>query len=247
MRKLGILIFILFFVLFFNVVQAETVADSDSDGVSDVDELAKFHTDPKVFDTDSDGFGDGQELRAGFSPLDKKPLKLEKADYDHDGLSDRMELNFGTDLTNPDSDGDGFSDGEEIKKGFDPMNKEVKLLSKRIEINIARQELSYYLGGVRQGTFKVSSGKRDSTPRGHFKISNKSPKAWSHYGLWMPWWMGLNDGKVGIHELPVWPNGYVEGENHLGKPVSHGCVRLGKVNAKLMYDWTPVGTGVFIY
>ena len=247
MRKAGKLIFIFFLFFSFSLARAEAALEGDKDGVPDADEINVYHTDPLKLDTDGDGFGDGAELRAGFSPLDKRPLKLEQADYDKDGLSDRMELNFKTNLANPDTDGDGFKDGDEIKAGFDPLAKGKKLLPKRIEVNISHQELNYFLGVVRLGTFKVSSGKNDSTPRGHFKIADKSLKAWSHYGLWMPLWMGLNDGKVGIHQLPYWPNGYVEGEAHLGRPVSHGCIRLGKAEAKILYDWTPVGTGVFIY
>ena len=109
-------------------------------------------------------------------------------------------------------------------------------------------ELSRFLGGVRFDTYMVSSGINDTTPRGHFQIYNKHPKAWSSYGLWMPYWMAITaTGKYGIHELPVWPNGYREGEDHLGTPVSHGCVRLGTNSAKLMYEWTEVGTPIFIY
>jgi lipoprotein-anchoring transpeptidase ErfK/SrfK len=63
----------------------------------------------------------------------------------------------------------------------------------------------------------------------------------------MPYWLGLDDGRVGIHELPVWPNGYVEGEDHLGTPVSHGCIRLGHESAEFLYNWVEVEIEVFIY
>jgi lipoprotein-anchoring transpeptidase ErfK/SrfK len=64
----------------------------------------------------------------------------------------------------------------------------------------------------------------------------------------MPFWMAVAaDGKFGIHELPEWPGGYKEGANHLGIPVSHGCIRLGVGPAKQVYDWTEVGTPVVIY
>ena len=44
-------------------------------------------------------------------------------DSDGDGLSDRYELEIGTDPYNPDTDGDGLSDGEEVlKRGTDPLN-----------------------------------------------------------------------------------------------------------------------------
>lgn len=229
-------------------VNAEFLSDQDSDGVPDKDETGVYKTDPGNSDTDGDGYNDWVELNAGYSPHNPEPVKLEDNDLDQDGLSDRMELNFGTDLANPDTDGDGYSDGEEIDNGFDPLNPERAMLPKRIEINTGRQELSYFLDGVRLGTFKVSSGKYNSTPKGHFTINYKHPKAWSRpYGLWMPYWMGLGSGRFGLHELPVWPSGYREGEDHLGKPVSHGCVRLGVGSAEFLYNWAPKGTPVFIY
>ena len=47
-----------------------TVADSDSDGINDGDEVYKYKTDPLKFDTDGDGAGDGDEIAAGTDPLD---------------------------------------------------------------------------------------------------------------------------------------------------------------------------------
>jgi len=249
--KLQINIIILVLFLFLpKIALANSLPDFDHDGVPDRDEIEIYKTDYKSADTDSDGYSDWVELNAGFSPLNPGKIKLEDSDYDHDGLSDRMELNFGTDLSLVDSDGDGFSDGEEIDSGYDPLNADIgKKLEKRIEINTGAQELSYFLGGVRMGKFIVSSGKPSMpTPRGHFKVKNKSPKAWSAaYGLWMPYWIGLGTGSFGIHELPVWPSGYREGEDHLGTPVSHGCIRLGIGPAEVLYNWAEAGIGVFIY
>lgn len=229
--------------------RAQTINDSDNDGVNDFDEVNIYRTDPLKNDTDGDGFLDKEELITGYSPHNLKKVKLEDNDYDNDGLSDRMELNFHTDLSNPDTDGDGHKDGGEIKYGYDPLNPGVDAkLKKRIEINAGKEQtLYYYLGVVRLGKFKVSTGKPGMpTPKGTFAINNKIPKAWSKsYGLWMPYWLGM--GKFGIHELPVWPNGYREGADHIGKAVSHGCIRLGIGEAKKLYDWAEVGTEVYIY
>jgi hypothetical protein len=244
-KKTAILIV---FLLFPFISQANNLSDRDFDGVPDMDEVNIYHTDPDNWDTDQDGYSDYVELNFGFTPLSKEPLLLEESDYDGDGLSDRMELNFGTDLSLKDTDQDGFSDWEEIESGYDPNNAKALKLEKRIEVNIAKQELSNFLGGVRLHTFVISSGKNNSTPLGHFEIVNKNSNAWSAtYGLWMPWWMGLDRGSIGLHQLPYWPSGYVEGEDHLGTPVSHGCIRLGSDNAEYMYNWTPLGTEVFIY
>ena len=227
---------------------AENIKDSDKDGMSDYDEMQIYHTDPNDPDTDKDGYKDGDEARTGYSPLNSKKIKSDKSDVDSDGLSDLLEFRFQSDPNNPDSDGDGFKDGEEVKKGFDPKNKDKKL-NKKVEVNLKKQDLSYYLGTVKLGSFIISTGKPSTpTPKGNFKIDNKTKKAWSRpYGLWMPYWMSLKNGKFGFHELPEWPGGKKEGANHLGRPVSHGCIRLGVGDAKKLYDWADIGTPVKIY
>jgi len=235
--------------LIVNFAFANVLVDSDLDGVPDKDEINIFMTDPNSQDTDDDGYSDWVELVSGFSPHNSEPVMLEDNDQDGDGLSDRMELNFKSNILKADTDGDGYTDGEEIKSGYDPNNGNNAKLDKRIEINTGAQELSYFLGGVRLETFPVSSGKPGRyTPLGHYKIDGKHPRAWSaNWGLWMPYWMSLQNGYFGIHELPEWPGGQKEGEDHLGQPVSHGCVRLGVGPAEFLYNWAPLGTPVFIY
>jgi hypothetical protein len=237
-------IIMVFFLM--NPAFANTALDSDHDGVPDDDEINIYKSDPQNADTDGDGFSDFVELNTGFSPLNPKKVKLEVNDFDNDGLSDRMELKFGSDLSIKDTDSDGHNDGEEIAKGFDPLQGDDAKLEKKIKINLKNQQLEYFLSNVKLNTFKVSTGKKSMpTPRGEFKILNKSIKAWSKtYGLWMPYWLGL--GRFGIHELPIWPSGYREGANHLGIPVSHGCIRLGIGPAKTLFDWAEVGTRVVI-
>ncbi len=249
MRRISFVVLMILF-LFISAFdsKANVLIDTDNDSVPDKDELEIYKTDINNADTDGDGYSDWTELNAGYSPLNPKPVKLDDNDYDGDGLSDRMELNFHTDLSNTDTDGDGFSDGDEIAKGYNPNKAGNEKLSKRIDISIYAQRLFYFLGGVLIFDTPVSSGVYNTTPRGEFQIRNKHPNAWSSYGLWMPYWMAITpDGKYGIHELPVWPNGYREGEDHLGKPVSHGCVRVGTEAAEKIYNLTDVGTPVFIY
>ncbi len=171
-----------------------------------------------------------------------------RLDSDNDGLQDHDEIIYGTDKENPDTDGDGYRDGIEARSGYDPRSADPKKLIKRIEVDLSEQRLRYYLGDIQIRSTKVSTGKSATpTPIGEFSILNKSPRAWSRIAkLWMPYWMGFASGKYGLHELPEWPGGRKEGANHLGTPVSGGCVRLGIGEAKKMYDWTPVGTKLII-
>jgi large repetitive protein len=64
-------------------------ADSDADGIDDVDEFCDLGTDPNDADSDDDGLGDGAEA---------------DADSDNDGLGNSLD---------PDSDNDGIFDGTE--------------------------------------------------------------------------------------------------------------------------------------
>lgn len=121
---------------------------------------------------------------------------------------------------------------------------------KYLDVDLAQQVMVLFEYGQAVKSYLISSGKRGmDTPKGEFSIYNKSPRPWSKaYGLYMPNWMAFTaDGKFGIHELPEWPGGYKEGANHLGRPVSHGCIRLGVGAAKDVYDWTDTGTVVVIH
>jgi len=121
---------------------------------------------------------------------------------------------------------------------------------KYIDINLADQVMTVFNDGKALEAFRISSGQKGmETPVGQTKIFNKARRAFSKkYGLFMPYWMAITaDGSRGLHELPEWPNGYKEGMDHLGIPVSHGCVRLGIGAAEFVYNWADIGTPVVIY
>ncbi|MEI7452406.1 MAG: L,D-transpeptidase [Candidatus Falkowbacteria bacterium] len=149
-----------------------------------------------------------------------------------------------------DSDNDGYPDTMEINNGYNPFSSSTVKLPKRIEVELKTQKLRYYLGDIKLGEFKISSGKASTpTPKGDFTVQNKKvrPKSSLYKNLWMPYWVGLNISGYGIHELPEWGKNIKEGAAHLGTPVSHGCVRLGVGPAKQIYDFASVGTKVKIY
>jgi len=123
-------------------------------------------------------------------------------------------------------------------------------MGKYIDISLKYQNMVIFENGKALSAHIISSGKSGMpTPQGQFSIYNKALRAWSKkYALFMPFWMAfLPSGEMGIHELPEWPGGYKEGANHLGTPVSHGCVRLGIGDAKEVYDWAEIGTPVVIH
>ena len=110
--------------------------DSDGDGLSDPDEIARG-TNPTSNDSDGDGVFDGYEVSVGLNPLlpdsdgdgvsdydevSNDTVDPGSGDADGDGLTDGFEEQVS--LTNPndaDSDNDGLSDGNEWNRGTDPL------------------------------------------------------------------------------------------------------------------------------
>lgn len=201
---------------------------------------------PTATDSDGDGYDDATEIANGWSPFGAD--RLDANDADGDGLTDASELAQGTDPLVFDTDGDGFADGVEVEHAYDPLNGAGAKLKKRVVISLAKQELTYYLGKAPVASHPVSTGRPGHpTPLGTYAILDKMPRAWSATAkLWMPYWMPFIGTKYGLHELPEWPGGKKEGEDHLGTPVSGGCIRLGVGAAKELYDWVDVGTEVTI-
>lgn len=60
-------------------------ADSDGDGLNDLDEVKFYGTNPLRVDSDGDGVSDGAEVLAGTSPTDPKSLFALKIDLDPQG------------------------------------------------------------------------------------------------------------------------------------------------------------------
>jgi len=81
--------------------------DTDSDSLSDGDEVHTYLTNPLVADTDSDGMPDNFETTHQLDPL----VNDSAEDKDEDGLSNINEMLAGTNPNNKDTDGDGIFDG----------------------------------------------------------------------------------------------------------------------------------------
>ena len=118
---------------------------------------------------------------------------------------------------------------------------------KYVDVDLTQQKLCQIEGDTILSCTLISSGKPGmATPTGTFSIQNKSPRQFSNkYRLYMPWWQAFK-GDYGFHELPE-TNTWKEVPDHLGKPVSHGCVRLGVGPAESLYNWTEIGTPVYIH
>ena len=85
---------------------AGAIPDSDSDGLTDTQEVDVYKTNPNVKDTDGDVLSDGLEVSEGTNPLNP--------DTDGDELADGEEHRLGLNMLNPDTDGDTYTDGFEV-------------------------------------------------------------------------------------------------------------------------------------
>lgn len=114
-----------------------------------------------------------------------------------------------------------------------------------IVINLADQRLyAFDPGGSVILEYACSSGKGGhSTPKGDYFIKNKAVQAYSKkYSATMTHWMAITaDGAYGIHGL-LGSSYY----SLLGRPASHGCIRLAREHAKELYSLASVGTPVSI-
>jgi lipoprotein-anchoring transpeptidase ErfK/SrfK len=126
--------------------------------------------------------------------------------------------------------------GESDKKATQPVEAGVQPLSpnpKQILVNIDKstQEATVFVDGVEQYTWKVSTGKPGHiTPSGTYTATSMNEiwysKEWDNAPMPHAVFF-MKDGHA-IH-------GTTEVKN-LGKPASHGCVRLAPENATILYD-----------
>jgi len=115
------------------LVRSDDLLDSDGDGLTNALE-ATIGTNPFSVDTDGDLLTDAQENpdfnstsqgdgneNGIFEPELGEETDPTRFDSDDDGLSDGLELQFGSDPFNPDTDDDGWSDGDEHAASIDEL------------------------------------------------------------------------------------------------------------------------------
>jgi len=127
----------------------------------------------------------------------------------------------------------------------DPRNQSGDL----IEVSIAKQRLTAWRDGKVVYRFVISTGRPGyETPPGHYKVLEKYENRWSRkWSVWMPYAMRWYQGYF-IHQLPHKDgSSYNIGASKLGKPDSHGCVRVNVGDAETLFRWTTVGTPVWVH
>lgn len=120
---------------------------------------------------------------------------------------------------------------------------------KSINVDLSDQTMTMKIGEAEIWTIKVSTGAYDTpTPKGTYKVLSKQElriggKA-PHYR--MPYFMMWRADGYGIHALPYLANDggafWSEARDHIGIPVSHGCIRVLPEDAVVLYEFADLGT-----
>ncbi|MFT4219935.1 MAG: L,D-transpeptidase [Microbacterium sp.] len=125
----------------------------------------------------------------------------------------------------------------------------VKKIERSIEVDLSSQRMFLRQNGKVIGTYAVSTGKPGTpTHTGTFAIGWKltsqdmgnedTDKPPYYYTENVPWVMYFN-GDQALHGA-YW-------HNNFGHVMSHGCVNLPVNVAKMVFNWAPVGTPVWIH
>jgi len=152
-------------------------------------------------------------------------------------------------------------------KGFTPVQNYLIINSSENKIILMKGNKVLHEGLCSTGSYtvlKTSDGKEKwvfQTPRGMLRVQNKLVDP-----VWrMPDWAFIEEGLpvpppfaaeryeynvLGDYALDLGRGYLIHGtlyKRFLGMPVTHGCVRLGDQELKIVYDSLSIGSRVFIY
>jgi lipoprotein-anchoring transpeptidase ErfK/SrfK len=151
-----------------------------------------------------------------------------------------------------DSTGQEAQAGMARLKDAEPASALAKESGKKIEVDLAKQQVTVWDGDKVVYRFAASTGKAPYVTRtGNFEILSKLPNAYSRALDWgMPNWMGIYQAggtENGFHGMARLSGGQVMSTSVLGHPATTGCIMLSDSNSKTLYDWADIGTPVWIH
>jgi hypothetical protein len=96
------------------------------------------------------------------------------------------------------------------------------------------------------------SGRRGTPRPGTYQVFRKLENGYakSDPSLRLPYFVGFTYGSttdIGFHGIPIRRSGTpIQSDAQLGTPLSHGCIRQNQWAARVLWDWTPMGTTVVV-
>jgi hypothetical protein len=122
---------------------------------------------------------------------------------------------------------------------------------KRVVFSESRQRVWLVTGGrhVRR-TYLVSGSAYDNLDPGTYEVYSRSEQAWGVDGSGtMRYFVRFTQGDaaaIGFHDIPVYDGKLVQSPSQLGTPLSHGCIRQRRADARLLWRFAPLGTPVVV-
>ena len=101
-----------------------------------------------------------------------------------------------------------------------------------------------------QHTYLVSGSVYDNLDPGSYEVYSRSEQAWGidDSGS-MKYFVRFAQGDnaaIGFHDIPIDDGQPVQTASELGTPLSHGCIRQRRADAKLLWAFAPIGTKVVV-
>ena len=105
-------------------------------------------------------------------------------------------------------------------------------------------------GGTVVRTYLVSGSVYDNLDPGTYAVYSRSEQAWGidDSGT-MKYFVRFTQGDnaaIGFHDIPVDDGAKVQTVDQLGTPLSHGCIRQRRSDAKALWAFAPLGTTVVV-
>ena len=126
--------------------------------------------------------------------------------------------------------------------------------NRSVNIDLSEQKLLLKIDDYVVREFPISSGKAGTpTPTGNFRVMLKNEVRIAHESphYIMPKFQMFTAMGAGLHALPSLGNDggvfWTEARNHMGRPVSHGCVRMLPEDADFAFEFTEVGDPIYIH
>ena len=101
-----------------------------------------------------------------------------------------------------------------------------------------------------QHTYLVSGSVYDNLDPGTYSVYSRSEQAWgiddSGSMKYFVRFANGDNAAIGFHDIPIDDGGPVQTVAELGTPLSHGCIRQRRADAKLLWAFAPLGTKVVV-
>lgn len=104
--------------------------------------------------------------------------------------------------------------------------------------------------GTVKRTYLVSGSIYDNLDPGSYQVYSRSERAWgiddSGTMKYMVRFTTGSEAAIGFHDIPVKDGERLQTRDELGTPLSSGCIRQARPDAKALWEFAPLGTTVVV-